>query len=82
MFVEVVTNQLYMVVYRGEYLVAVTYYRAGYAPTDYPSEAEWNARLIVEESFSVKCPNVAYHLAGAKKVQQVLAQPNMLERQV
>jgi hypothetical protein len=60
----------------------VTYYRAGYAPTDYPSENEWSARLIVEESFSIKCPNAAYHLAGAKKVQQVLAQPNMLERQV
>jgi len=24
--------------------IAVCYYRAGYAPTDYPSEAEWDAR--------------------------------------
>ena len=24
--------------------IAVCYYRAGYAPTDYPSETEWGAR--------------------------------------
>ena len=24
--------------------IAVCYYRAGYAPTDYPSEQEWSAR--------------------------------------
>jgi glutathione synthase len=38
--------------------------------------------LIIEKSYSVKCPNVAYHLAGAKKVQQVLAQPNILEKYI
>ncbi len=26
--------------------IAVCYYRAGYAPTDYPSEAEWTARSV------------------------------------
>ena len=26
--------------------IAVTYYRAGYAPTDYPSETEWRARCV------------------------------------
>ena len=24
--------------------IAVTYYRAGYAPTDYPTDVEWRAR--------------------------------------
>jgi len=28
----------------------------------------------------VKCPSIAYHLAGTKKIQQELAKPNVLER--
>ncbi|RKO89857.1 glutathione synthetase, partial [Blyttiomyces helicus] len=60
--------------------VAVTYFRAAYTPVDYPSEKEWAARLLIEESRSVKCPNIAYHLAGTKKVQQVLARPGVVER--
>ncbi|XP_021988512.1 glutathione synthetase, chloroplastic [Helianthus annuus] len=60
--------------------VAVVYFRAGYAPNDYPSESEWKARLLVEESSAVKCPSIAYHLTGTKKVQQELAKPNVLER--
>lgn len=60
--------------------VAVVYFRAGYAPTDYPSEAEWRARLLMEQSSAVKCPSIAYHLVGTKKIQQELAKPNVLER--
>ncbi|KAF5838970.1 homoglutathione synthetase GSHS2 [Dunaliella salina] len=60
--------------------VLVVYFRAGYAPTDYPSEAEWAARAMVENSNAAKCPTVAYQLAGCKKVQQDLARPGMLER--
>nr|XP_043634541.1 glutathione synthetase, chloroplastic-like [Erigeron canadensis] len=60
--------------------VAVIYFRAGYAPTDYPSEAEWKARLLMEESSAIKCPSISYHLTGTKKVQQELAKPNVLER--
>ncbi|EYU37221.1 hypothetical protein ABFS82_06G153000 [Erythranthe guttata] len=60
--------------------VAVVYFRAGYAPTDYPSESEWSARLLIEQSRAVKCPSIAYHLAGTKKIQQELAKPNQLER--
>ncbi|XP_022951294.1 glutathione synthetase, chloroplastic-like [Cucurbita moschata] len=60
--------------------VAVVYYRAGYTPTDYPSESEWKARLLVEQSSAVKCPSISYHLVGTKKIQQELAQPNVLER--
>lgn len=60
--------------------VAVIYFRAGYAPTDYPSESEWRARLLMEESSAIKCPSIAYHLTGTKKIQQELAKPNILER--
>ena len=63
--------------------VALVYFRAGYAPTDYPggeNGPEWNARLTLETSKAVKCPSLGYHLAGTKKVQQELARPGILER--
>ena len=60
--------------------VAVVYFRAGYTPNDYPSEAEWEARERIEATLAIKCPSVAYHLVGTKKVQQLLAGPGVLER--
>ncbi|KAJ3159451.1 hypothetical protein HDU86_001769 [Geranomyces michiganensis] len=60
--------------------VAVVYFRAGYAPTDFPSQKEWDARLFIERSNAIKCPNIAYHLVGTKKVQQILAKPGLVER--
>jgi len=48
---------------------------ASYTPDDYPSEAEWRARRLMECSVAVKCPSISWHLAGAKKVQQELTQP-------
>lgn len=54
--------------------VAVVYFRAGYAPNDYFGRAEWDARLKLERSTAIKSPSIGYHLAGTKKVQQVLAQ--------
>lgn len=63
--------------------VAVVYYRAGYAPTDYPdgdNGIEWKARLTLESSRATKCPSLGYHLAGTKKVQQELARPGVLEK--
>lgn len=63
--------------------VAVVYFRAGYAPTDYgdgEDGIEWNARLTLEASRATKCPCLGYHLAGTKKVQQELARPGILER--
>ncbi|RHY80066.1 hypothetical protein DYB31_015183, partial [Aphanomyces astaci] len=44
------------------------------------SETEWIGRTLVERSLAIKCPNIAYHLAGTKKVQQVLATPSELRR--
>lgn len=54
--------------------VAVVYFRAGYSPADYFGRAEWDARLKLERSTAIKSPSIGYHLAGTKKVQQVLAQ--------
>ncbi|CAI0391999.1 unnamed protein product [Linum tenue] len=64
----------------GGHAIAVIYFRAGYAPTDYPSEAEWRARLLMEHSSAIKCPSISYHLTGTKKIQQELAKPNVLEK--
>jgi hypothetical protein len=58
----------------------VAYFRAGYTPSDYPSESEWQARALIERSIAVKCPTIAYQLAGTKKMQQQLAQPGEVER--
>lgn len=64
----------------GGQRVALVYFRAGYTPTDYPSETEWDARVLVERCDAFKCPSVAYQLAGAKKIQQDLARPGVVER--
>ncbi|KAJ4802678.1 Glutathione synthetase [Rhynchospora pubera] len=64
----------------GGHSVSVVYFRAGYTPNDYPSETEWRARLLIESSSAVKCPSIAYHLVGTKKIQQELAKPDILER--
>lgn len=34
----------------------------------------------MERSLAVKCPDIRTHLAGTKKVQQVLAQPGVVEK--
>ncbi|EFA78309.1 glutathione synthase [Heterostelium album PN500] len=53
---------------------------AGYTPNDYPSQKEWDARLLVERSLSIKCPSIANHLVGAKKIQQAIAKTGILEQ--
>ncbi|XP_070695227.1 glutathione synthetase-like [Pempheris klunzingeri] len=60
--------------------IAVVYFRNGYMPQNYTSEQTWDARLLMERSLAVKCPDISTHLAGTKKVQQVLAKPGVLER--
>ncbi|XP_019886911.1 glutathione synthetase [Ooceraea biroi] len=59
--------------------VAVVYYRSGYELEAYPTEKEWDVRLLIERSRAIKCPSVQYHLAGTKKVQQSLAQSSVLK---
>ncbi|KAF8941257.1 hypothetical protein BGZ58_000542 [Dissophora ornata] len=66
--------------YIGDQEISVAYYRSAYATTDYPTEKEWDGRLLAERSLAIKCPTIEYQLVGAKKVQQVLAAPGQLER--
>jgi len=58
------------------YEVTTIYFRAGYSPDDYAKEEDWSARLHLEKSKAIKCPSILTHLAGCKKVQQVLATPH------
>ncbi|KAB1262908.1 Glutathione synthetase [Camelus dromedarius] len=58
--------------------VAVVYFRDGYMPSHY-SLQNWEARLLLERSCAVKCPDIATQLAGTKKVQQELSRVGMLE---
>jgi len=64
----------------GSLEASVIYFRAGYTPNDYPSQVEWDGRLLLERSFGIKCPSIGQHLAGTKKVQQVVADPEELAR--
>ncbi|KAG5838383.1 glutathione synthetase isoform X1 [Anguilla anguilla] len=59
--------------------VAIVYFRNGYMPQNY-TEQSWEARLLMERSLAVKCPDIGTHLAGTKKVQQELARPGVLEK--
>ncbi|PWN18071.1 glutathione synthase [Microstroma glucosiphilum] len=59
--------------------VSVVYYRSGYTPTDYTTPDHWDLRFRLESTTAIKCPTVALQLAGAKKVQQVLAEEGVLE---
>lgn len=58
------------------YEVTTIYFRAGYSPDDYPKDEDWSSRLHLEKSRAIKCPSILTHLAGCKKVQQVLATPH------
>ncbi|XP_030876360.1 glutathione synthetase [Leptonychotes weddellii] len=58
--------------------VAVVYFRDGYMPSQY-SPQNWEARLLLERSRAVKCPDIATQLAGTKKVQQELSRMGILE---
>ncbi|MBT4262916.1 MAG: glutathione synthase [Deltaproteobacteria bacterium] len=60
------------------HIAAISYFRAGYTPDDYPGSAEWKARALIETSSSVKCPSVGMQLAGAKKIQQLLGHEETL----
>ena len=58
------------------YEVTTLYFRAGYSPKEYKSPAAWQARLHLERSAAIKCPSILTHLAGSKKIQQILATPS------
>ncbi|KAJ5995000.1 hypothetical protein N7481_001977 [Penicillium waksmanii] len=55
--------------------VTTVYLRAYYAPDEYKSSRDWEARTHLERSAAIKCPTVLNQLSGCKKIQQVLAEP-------
>ncbi|XP_038659610.1 glutathione synthetase [Scyliorhinus canicula] len=62
------------------YEIAVAYFRTGYNPEDYHNDDCWVARLLIERSKAIKCPDIATHLVGTKKIQQELARSGMVEK--
>ncbi|XP_056637049.1 glutathione synthetase-like [Diorhabda sublineata] len=89
--IRIIRRNLTQIYYNGELneeneliidnnIVGVVYFRTGYEPSQYPTENEWSARLLLERSKAIKCPNLQYHLAGTKKVQQELSKPGAIER--
>ena len=42
---------LFLCTYSSEHVLLL---RSGYTPTDYPSESQWDARLLVERSTAIK----------------------------
>jgi len=59
--------------------VAVTYYRAGYTPDDFPAQEAFKGRQLIEASSSIQIPDLAMQLSGMKKIQQVLTKKEVLE---
>ncbi|KAL3075088.1 hypothetical protein niasHT_039168 [Heterodera trifolii] len=58
--------------------VAVVYSRSG--PLPEWTEEEWEARKRIERSTAIKTSTVFSALSSSKRVQQLLAQPGMIER--
>lgn len=58
-----------------QFEATTVYLRAFYAPSDYNSPRDWEARTHLERSAAIKCPTVLNQLSGCKKIQQVLAEP-------
>ncbi|KAK3714307.1 hypothetical protein LTR37_007893 [Vermiconidia calcicola] len=59
--------------------VSVVYHRAGYEIEEYDDQGR-EARLRLEMSRAIKCPDILTHLTGFKSVQQALIQEGAVER--
>ncbi|KAF9220257.1 glutathione synthase [Gyrodon lividus] len=59
--------------------ISTVYFRAGYVPTDFPTEEHYKTRFTLERSRAIKCPTIPLQLAGGKKIQEVLSQPGIVE---
>ncbi|GMM38951.1 glutathione synthase [Saccharomycopsis crataegensis] len=62
--------------------ISVIYYRTGYSPSDYSSEADWETRLQLETSKAIKCPTLLSQLSGAKKIQQLLTDRELVSKYI
>lgn len=60
--------------------ISVIYYRAGYAPSDFKTDLEWNVRTDLETTKAIKCPTLLTQLSGCKKIQQILTDKSVLSK--
>ncbi|CDO95675.1 unnamed protein product [Kluyveromyces dobzhanskii CBS 2104] len=60
--------------------IGLVYFRAGYSPSDFVSEQDWENRLTLEVSYAIKAPNLLTQLSGTKKIQQLLTNPTTLRK--
>ncbi|ODV63532.1 glutathione synthase [Ascoidea rubescens DSM 1968] len=73
-----ITKKIYYLPTNKE--ISVIYYRAGYAPSDFKSDLEWNVRTDLEVTKAIKCPTLLTQLSGCKKIQQVLTEKIVLSK--
>jgi len=59
--------------------ISLVYFRAGYQPEQYKTEADFKTRLVLERSRAIKCPSIDYHLIGFKRIQIELSKNQVLE---
>lgn len=65
-------------VFNGE-IAAITYFRAGYRPDELESKIARQGRQLIAQSTTISVPDLPTHLAGTKKIQQVLTNPKILK---
>lgn len=59
--------------------ISVVYFRAGYTPTDYLTDADYTTRFQIEATRAIKCPSIPLQLAGSKKIQEYITHGSELE---
>ncbi len=64
----------------GNIKIAVACFRSGYRPEDIAHPDAWKGRKLLAHSSTVEIPDAAGQLAGLKKTQQLLCQPDLLKR--
>ena len=59
--------------------IGVIYFRHAYSPGDY-TPTNIKLRTKIELSKAIKCPTIQHHLAGVKKIQQILTDKDVLRK--
>lgn len=60
--------------------ISTVYFRTGYIMNNYPNEAAWSIRLLMERSIAIKCPSIQFQLAGFKQLQKKLSDRKIFEQ--
>lgn len=59
---------------------SVVYFNCTYKPEHFANPKEWQNRKLMELSHAIKAPTLLGHLAGLKKVQEILSAKDALDR--